>query len=101
MNRRKLLVVATLFSWSLAHAQNWPPQSSVIDNVNLYVLPTDGVPEQTAANIARALTIETGLWVKSSTWLPSGNIEPFAGTNQYPAEDYIALAAPVSNLNFA
>ncbi|NRF68252.1 hypothetical protein HLB44_14760 [Aquincola sp. S2] len=54
------------------------------------------MPEQIAANIARALTKDTGLWVKSSTGVPSGAIEPFAGTHQYPAEDYIALAGPVS-----
>jgi predicted Zn-dependent protease len=99
MNRRKLLVTTAMLPLSLAQAQTWPPpRSSVVDNVVLYVLPTDDVPEDVAANIARALTKETGLWVKASVRVPSGDIAPFAGTNQYPAEDYIALAAPVTKL---
>ena len=70
--------------------------SSVVDAVALYVIPTDGIDEQGAANVARALTKFTGLWVKSSLWVPSGVKEPFAGTNQYPAEDYLPLGVYLS-----
>jgi predicted Zn-dependent protease len=70
--------------------------SSVVDAVALYVIPTDGIDEQGAANVARALTRHTGLWVKSSLWVPSGVNEPFAGTNQYPAEDYLPLGISLS-----
>lgn len=65
--------------------------SSPVDVVHLYVIPTDGMSEQHAATIARALTKDTGLWVKSSLWTPSGVDVPFAGTNQYPADDYLPL----------
>jgi predicted Zn-dependent protease len=34
--------------------------------------------------------------VKSSMWVPSGNIEPLAGTNQYPGEDYFPLGVSVA-----
>jgi predicted Zn-dependent protease len=64
-------------------------QSSPVDGVSLYVIPTDGFPEQLAANIARALTTDTGQWVKSSLLIPSGVNEPLPGTNQYPADDYL------------
>lgn len=65
--------------------------SSPVDAVTLYVIPTDGIDEQFAAHIARALTAESKLWVKASLWAPSEVDTPFAGTNQYPAEDYLTL----------
>ncbi len=70
--------------------------SSPVDAVALYVIPTDGIKEQGAADIARALTKDTGLWVKSSLWTPSGVDDPFAGTRQYPADDYLPLGVNVS-----
>ena len=95
MNRRNAIAAAMSLCCGLSMAQQWP-QASPVDAVALYLLPTDGVPEDVAANIARALTKDTGLWVKSTVAVPAGNIEPFAGTNQYPAEDYLALAVPIS-----
>ena len=95
MNRRNAIAAAMSLCCGLSMAQQWP-QASPVDAVALYVLPTDGVPEDVAANIARALTKDTGLWVKSTVAVPAGAIEPFAGTNQYPAEDYLALAVPIS-----
>jgi predicted Zn-dependent protease len=70
--------------------------SSVVDAVALYVIPTDGIDEQAAATVARGLTKDTGLWVKSSLWTPSGIKEPLPGTNQYPAEDYLPLGIALS-----
>lgn len=95
MNRR-ITLLALLLS-PLAHAQ--PERlvpSSPVDSVVLYVIPTDGVSELVAANLARALTQDTGMWVKSSLAAPSGITEPFAGTNQYPAEDYLPLGATLA-----
>ena len=92
MNRR--IIVLSLLLSPLAHAQ--PERlvpSSPVDSVVLYVIPTDGIPEQVAATVARALTEDTGMWVKSALQVPSGVTEPFAGTNQYPAEDYLPLGA--------
>ncbi|MFM9916646.1 MAG: hypothetical protein ACKVOX_12615 [Rhizobacter sp.] len=81
----------------IAVAQSLPmPSGSPVDSVALYVLPTDGISEQGTSAIARALTRDTGLWVKSTVWVAPGNIEPLAGTNQYPAEDYLALGVPFS-----
>ena len=95
MQRRDVLGLVAL-SPTFARAQGQPiPPTSPVDGVALYVIPTDGVPEQFAAEVARALTKDTGLWVKSSIWTPSGKIEPFAGTNQYPGEDYFPLGASV------
>jgi len=95
MKRRTalLLLLSPLLAW--AQVDRFIP-SSPVDAVALYVVPTDGIPEQGAANIARALTKETGLWVKSSLWVPSGVEEPFPGTNQYPADDYLPLGVSIS-----
>jgi predicted Zn-dependent protease len=103
MNRRKAVAAILAFTLVSACSQKAPqsnpvePQSGPVDSVAVYVVPTDGVPEQFAASIARTLTKETGLWVKSTVTVPAANIEPFAGTNQYPAEDYIALAGLMSD----
>ena len=95
MNRRSAFLLALLPC--IARAQSLPmPSASLIDSVALYVLPTDGISENGAGAIARALTKDTGLWVKSSMWIPPGSIAPLAGTNQYPAEDYLALGGPIS-----
>lgn len=92
-----LLVSTNNHANAAAQTDRFVP-SSPVDAVTLYVIPTDGIPEEGAANIARALTKDTGLWVKSSLWAPSGVEEPFAGTNQYPAEDYFPLGINLSKL---
>ncbi len=95
MHRRS--VIALALAPLVAHAQSLPiPDPSPVDSVVLFVIPTDGVSEQVAAGIARGLTKETGLWIKSTMWVPSGGIEPFAGTNQYPAEDYFPMGMAVA-----
>jgi predicted Zn-dependent protease len=43
--------------------------------------------------IARALTKETGLSIKSTLWSPSDVENPFPGTDQYPAENYFSIGA--------
>jgi len=88
MLRRTVLSLALLPASALSQPERLLP-SSPVDGVSLYVIPTDGFPEQLAAGIARALTKDTGLWVKSSLLIPSGVNDPLAGTNQYPAEDYL------------
>ena len=90
MHRRTALLVSVLPGLGLAQPDRLVP-SSPVDGVVLYVIPTDGFPEQVAANIARALTRDTGLWVKSSLLVPSGVKEPLPGTNQYPGDDYLPL----------
>lgn len=80
-----------------ASAQNQPvPGASVVDNVALYVLPTDGVAEQAAAQVARALSQDTGLWVKASLWVPPGPLAPLPGGQQFAGEDYLALGSAVA-----
>jgi predicted Zn-dependent protease len=96
--RRRLLLLALPFSVS-AYAQNQSlPLTSPVDAVHFYVIPTDDISEQVVANMARALTIETGLWIKSTLWTPPGNMEPFSGTNQYAAEDYFPLGAKAAKM---
>ncbi len=90
MNRRLALLPLLWPLIAPAQSDRLVP-SSPVDAVVLYVIPTDGMTEQLAANMARALTQDTGQWVKSSLWVPSGVEAPFAGTNQYPAEDYFPL----------
>jgi len=97
MRRSLALAVFLLLPWFAACAQDWP-QASPVDRVVLNLLPTDRFPEEASARIARATTMETGLWVKSSAWVPSGALEPLPGTNQYAGEDYLALAAPLAKL---
>lgn len=95
MKRRTALLLLLGPLIASAQVDRYIP-SSPVDAVVLYVIPTDGIPEQGAANIARALTKDTGLWVKSSLWVPSGVKEPFPGTNQYPADDYLPLGLSIS-----
>lgn len=76
-------------------AQNRQPFANPLDAVSFYVIPTDDVTEQAAGTIARALTKDTGVWIKSTVWAPSDVSEPFSGTNQYPAEDYFPVGERV------
>jgi len=88
MRRRTSLCIALLPAIAIGQPERLVP-SSPVDGVSLYVIPTDGFPEQLAASIARALTKDTGQWVKSSLLIPSGVTDPMPGTNQYPADDYL------------
>jgi len=100
MQRRHLLFLLSLLPVGLsAHAQNQPlPLASPVDAVHLYIIPTDDISEQAAGQIARALTKTTGLWIKSTMWTPPGKLEPFAGTNQYAAEDYLPIGAKAARM---
>ena len=96
---RRTAMVASLAALApgLALAQNQPvPGPSVVDSVALYVLPTDGVAEQAAAQVARALAQDTGLWVKATVWVPPGPLEPLPGGSQMAGEDYLALGNAVA-----
>lgn len=95
MQRRTAL--AALAFCIPAAAQNQPqPPAQPLDVVPFYIVPTDDVSEQAAAAMARMLTKETGLWIKSTTWAPSDVREPLAGSNQYAAEDYFPIGARVA-----
>ena len=89
-----LLYIATLAN---AQMSRMVP-SSPVDAVVAYVIPTDSIPEQAAASIARALTKDTGVWIKATTWAPSKVEQPFAGTNQYPAEDYLSIGKSLARM---
>lgn len=89
------LAVIAVPRW--ASAQNQPvPGPSVVDSVALYLLPTDGVAEQAAGQVAQALTQDTGLWVKASLWVPPGPLAPLPGGQQFAGEDYLALGSAVA-----
>ena len=97
MHRRHLLLAFPVCL--TANAQNLDlPLASPVDAVKVYIIPTDGISEEAAGGIARALTKVTGLWIKSTLWMPSDGIVPFAGTNQYPAEDYFPLGARAARM---
>ncbi|HEY8906197.1 MAG TPA: hypothetical protein VIM63_09185 [Rhodoferax sp.] len=97
MNRRHLLLAFPI--WLSASAQNLDlPQVSPVDAVNVYIIPTDDISEEAAGGIARALNKEPGLWIKSTLWTPSEGMEPFTGTNQYPAEDYFPMGARAARM---
>jgi len=97
MHRRHLLLTFPLCL--TAHAQNLDlPLASPVDAVNVYIIPTDGISEEAVGGIARALTQATGLWIKSTLWTPSDGIAPFAGTNQYPVEDYFPMGARAARM---
>lgn len=97
MNRRALLLTLALAVCTSASAQNLGlPPPSPPDAVSIYLIPTDDMAEQAAGLIARTLSKETGLWIKATIWAPSDVSEPFAGTNQYPAEDYFPIGARVA-----
>lgn len=96
--RRSLLLSSlALLGPRWADAQNQPvPGASVVDSVALYVLPTDGVAEQAVAQVARALSQDTGLWVKASLWVPPGPLAPLPDGQQFAGEDYLALGSAVA-----
>jgi hypothetical protein len=96
--RRRLLLAALTAPLSAKAQNQLLPQASPVDAVNFYIIPTDDISEEGAGNIARALTKETGLWIKATLWTPSGAIEPFPGTNQYPLEDYFPLGKQAAKL---
>lgn len=97
MHRRHLLLAFPVCL--TAHAQNFDlPLASPADAVNVYIIPTDGISVDTVGELARALSKATGLWIKATMWAPSDGIEPFPGTNQYPAEDYFPLGARVGRM---
>jgi len=97
MRRRHLLVLASLAT--SAQAQNQELQrASPVDLVAVYVIPTDGISEELTGAIARGLTKDTGLWIRSTLWTPPGNIEPFPGTNQYPGEGYLPLGVAATRM---
>ncbi len=94
----RLYFLLVLFSTSSVFAQDIElPLASPVDAVNIYIIPTDGISEQLSGSIARSLTKETGLWIKSTMWTPSGGIEPFPGTNQNAAEDYFPIGIAASH----
>lgn len=98
MRRRTAALIALTFCVfsAKAVAQNQQqPLVSPLDAVAFYIIPTDDVAEQAAGTIARTLTKDTGLWIKSTVWAPSDVSEPLPGTNQYPAEDYFPVGARV------
>ena len=95
--RTILLSSLALLGPRWADAQNQPvPGASVVDSVALYVLPTDGVAEQAVAQVAQALSRDTGLWVKASLWVPPGPLAPLPGGQQFAGEDYLALGTAVA-----
>lgn len=96
--RRRHLLAASCAPITL-RAQNLDlHRPSPVDAVNFYIIPTDNISEQATSNIARALTVETGLWIKSSLWTPTESMSPFPGTNQYAGEDYFPIGAKASKL---
>ena len=69
--RRRHLLLALCFPPAI-NAQNLDlPRASPVDAVGFYIIPTDNVSEQATGNIARVLTQETGLWIKSTLWTPT------------------------------
>ncbi len=92
MHRRRLLL--TLSLPLAARAQNLElDKPSPVDAVAFYLVPTDSIAEDPLAAMARALTKAFNVLVKATVWTPSDVKEPFAGTNQYPAEDYLPIGA--------
>ncbi|XLZ67873.1 hypothetical protein ABT364_15030 [Massilia sp. SR12] len=86
-----------MLAWPAARAQNQDfPVANPADKVHVYIIPTDGIAEQAAGRMARGVSAETGLTVRTTLWAPSGKLVPFAGTDQYAAEDLIALSAPIA-----
>lgn len=88
---RVALLLSALASTAVCAQYRQIPPASPVDAVAVYVVPTDEMPEQVAGTIARTLSKATGLWIKATMWTPSGDIESFPGTNQYPAEAYFPI----------
>ncbi|KQV95668.1 MULTISPECIES: zinc metalloprotease [unclassified Roseateles] len=95
MHRRVLLLSLLIPLLANAQPDRLVP-SSPVDAVALYVIPTDGIPEQFAAGVARSLTQEAGVWVKASLLMPSGVADPIPGTQQYAVEDYLAFGTTLA-----
>ncbi|MES2537500.1 MAG: hypothetical protein V4632_16700 [Pseudomonadota bacterium] len=93
MNKRSALFAALSLCLSLASAQPFP-NASPVDKIAVYLIPSEGFPEELSTSLARTLTKETGLWVKSSLRIPATDMSPLPGTNQYAPEDFFAKVLP-------
>ena len=94
--RRRTSLLALAYCFDATAQNQQQPLANPLDAVPFYIVPTDDLAEQAAGSIARSLSKDTGLWIKSTGWAPSDVREPFAGTNQYPAEDYFPIGARVA-----
>lgn len=61
----------------------------------VYLIPLDDFSTDFTVWLSRVLSDELKICVKSSLVMGSGSLVPFAGTNQYPAEDIVTAASDV------
>ncbi|AKU20230.1 hypothetical protein [Massilia sp. NR 4-1] len=94
MLRRAILLLACLLCLHPARAQTPATAPDPLDTVAVYLVPTENFPEVFAANLARMLTRDTGIWVKASLAVPIAEMAPLAGSNQYAAEDFFEKLLP-------
>ena len=60
--------------------------------VNVYLIPLDDFSVDASAQLARQLSEEFGIWVKSTLPIVTRNLRPFPATDQYAAEDIFDAA---------
>lgn len=72
-----------------------PHPACAIQKTQVYLIPLDDFSADFTVWLARVLSDELKICVRSSLAMGTGGIAPFAGTNQYPAEDVVIAASDV------
>jgi predicted Zn-dependent protease len=91
LRRRLLLAVASLVACPVARAQVSP-----LDAIPVYLVPLADFPEDLAGALAKSMSQDLGLRVKSSLRLPPLTIETLPGSKQLVAEDILLQGAQAS-----
>lgn len=84
MLKIKLLVIICLFFPTFAVAEIQNP-----DIVSIYLVPLSDFPEEVSVELAKIMSKDFNVWVKSSLRVGAIDIDKMPGTNQLQAEDIL------------
>lgn len=84
MLKLKVFVIICLFFPTLAVAEIQNP-----DIVSIYLVPLSDFPEEVAVQLAKIMSKDFNVWVKSSLRVGTVDIDKMPGTNQHQAEDIL------------
>ena len=90
-----LLAAALLMTGGCATTPLTPPVTEETSPISVYFIPLDDFNADYSVFLAQKFSAEFGVKMKSSLPIGSAKLQPFAGTQQYAAENIFALAKPV------
>lgn len=89
---RQALIQTTLKSSSASSSPAPSAPAAKDRKVNVYLIPLNDFSVEAPAQLAKQLSREFNIWVKSTLPLGTKKLQPMPETNQYAAEDIIAAA---------